>query len=95
MTVGANITPRYYPAGRSRPGDALASHVLRERISDLEGGISRRTQTLPFGISEIDEHLPGAARHLGHCMSSPAQEQAPSMDCRDPLYSWDRVAHQG
>ncbi|QFY60432.1 damage-inducible mutagenesis protein [Rhizobium grahamii] len=38
---------------------------LRERISHLEGGVSRRTQTLPFGISEIDEHLPGGGLSYG------------------------------
>jgi len=38
---------------------------LRERISHLEGGMSRRTQTLPFGISEIDEHLPGGGLSYG------------------------------
>ncbi|MDQ0561286.1 protein ImuA [Rhizobium mesoamericanum] len=38
---------------------------LRERISHLEGGISRRKQTLPFGVREIDDHLPGGGLSYG------------------------------
>ncbi len=38
---------------------------LRERISHLEGGLSRRKCALPFGVPEIDSHLPGGGLALG------------------------------
>jgi protein ImuA len=38
---------------------------LRERIQRLEGGSARRRTVLPFGIKEIDEHLPESGLALG------------------------------
>lgn len=38
---------------------------LRERISHLEGGHARRNNTLPFGVAEIDGHLPGGGLPYG------------------------------
>ncbi len=38
---------------------------LLERISHLEGGLSRRKQTLPFGVPEIDDHLPDGGLSFG------------------------------
>lgn len=38
---------------------------LRERIAHLEGGLVRRNQVLPFGVHEIDEHLPGGGLSFG------------------------------
>src|SRR6202162_3785916 len=38
---------------------------LRERIQRLEGGSARRRTVLPFGIKEIDRHLPGGGLALG------------------------------
>jgi protein ImuA len=38
---------------------------LRERIAHLEGGLVRRNQVLPFGVREIDEHLPGRGLSFG------------------------------
>jgi protein ImuA len=38
---------------------------LRERIQRLESGPSRRRTTLPFGVKEIDRHLPGGGLTLG------------------------------
>ena len=38
---------------------------LRERIQRLEGGPARRRAVLPFGIKEIDGHLPGGGLALG------------------------------
>lgn len=32
---------------------------LRERIAHLEGSVARKASVLPFGVSEIDERLPG------------------------------------
>src|ERR1700730_13279957 len=38
---------------------------LRERIQRLEGAAARRRLVLPFGIKEIDRHLPGGGLALG------------------------------
>ncbi|MBY3432716.1 damage-inducible mutagenesis protein [Rhizobium laguerreae] len=38
---------------------------LRERIALLEGATSRRVNTLPFGVSEVDRHLPGGGLAFG------------------------------
>ena len=38
---------------------------LRERIRRLEGAAGRRRLVLPFGIKEIDRHLPGGGLALG------------------------------
>ncbi len=38
---------------------------LRERIQRLEGASGRRRLVLPFGIQEIDRHLPGGGLALG------------------------------
>jgi protein ImuA len=38
---------------------------LRERIRRLEGAAARRRLVLPFGIKEIDRHLPGGGLALG------------------------------
>ncbi|MGI8568854.1 MAG: ImuA family protein [Methylocella sp.] len=38
---------------------------LRERIQRLEGAATRRRLVLPFGIKEIDRHLPGGGLALG------------------------------
>jgi protein ImuA len=38
---------------------------LRERIQRLEGAAGRRRLVLPFGIKEIDRHLPGGGLALG------------------------------
>jgi protein ImuA len=38
---------------------------LRERIRRLEGAVGRRRTVLPFGIKEIDRHLPGGGLALG------------------------------
>ena len=38
---------------------------LRERIQRLEGAAARRRAVLPFGIKEIDRHLPGGGLALG------------------------------
>ncbi|WP_025661816.1 ImuA family protein [Rhizobium sp. IBUN] len=38
---------------------------LRERIAHLEGGLGRRNQVLPFGVHEIDEHLPAGGLSFG------------------------------
>jgi protein ImuA len=38
---------------------------LRERISHLEGNQARRRQTLPFGVREIDDQLPGGGLSFG------------------------------
>ncbi|QPB21099.1 ImuA family protein [Rhizobium sp. 007] len=38
---------------------------LRERISHLESNPARRRQTLPFGVREIDDHLPGGGLSFG------------------------------
>jgi protein ImuA len=38
---------------------------LRERIQRLEGATARRRLVLPFGIKEIDRHLPGGGLALG------------------------------
>ena len=38
---------------------------LRERISHLDGALSRRKCALPFGVPEIDSHLPGGGLALG------------------------------
>ena len=38
---------------------------LRERIQRLEGAAARRRTVLPFGIKEIDRHLPGGGLALG------------------------------
>jgi protein ImuA len=38
---------------------------LRERIRRLEGAMDRRRLVLPFGIKEIDRHLPGGGLALG------------------------------
>jgi protein ImuA len=39
--------------------------VLRERIQRLEGGGPRQKAVLPFGIKEIDQHLPEGGLALG------------------------------
>lgn len=38
---------------------------LRERIQRLEGGRGRDRTVLPFGVAEIDRHLPGGGLALG------------------------------
>lgn len=38
---------------------------LRERIQHLEGGRGRDRTVLPFGVAEIDRHLPGGGLALG------------------------------
>jgi protein ImuA len=38
---------------------------LRERIQHLEGASARQKQVLPFGVSDIDEHLPGGGLAYG------------------------------
>src|SRR5580700_7409721 len=38
---------------------------LRERIQHLEGAAARRRLVLPFGVKEIDRHLPGGGLALG------------------------------
>jgi protein ImuA len=38
---------------------------LRERIRRLDGAAARRRLVLPFGIKEIDRHLPGGGLALG------------------------------
>jgi protein ImuA len=38
---------------------------LRERIRRLEGASGRRRSVLPFGIKELDRHLPGGGVALG------------------------------
>jgi len=38
---------------------------LRERISHLESNQARRRQTLPFGVREIDDQLPGGGLPFG------------------------------
>ena len=45
----------------TRPG----IEELRERIRRLEGASGRRRLVLPFGIKEIDRHLPGGGLALG------------------------------
>ena len=45
----------------TRPG----IEELRERIRRLEGAAGRRRLVLPFGIKEIDRHLPGGGLALG------------------------------
>jgi len=47
---------------------AVREHVLadlRQRISAMEGGAAKRAGCLPFGVSEIDETLPGGGLQLG------------------------------
>ncbi|MBW9115684.1 ImuA family protein [Rhizobium cauense] len=46
-------------------GANLVITELRERISHLEGNKARRAQTLPFGVREIDNHLPGGGLSFG------------------------------
>jgi protein ImuA len=43
----------------------LIVEELRERIQRLEGAAARRQMVLPFGIKEIDRHLPGGGLALG------------------------------
>ncbi|MFB2608073.1 damage-inducible mutagenesis protein, partial [Rhizobium phaseoli] len=38
---------------------------LRDRIHHLEGAIARPKAVLPFGVVEIDEHLPGGGLTYG------------------------------
>lgn len=38
---------------------------LRGRIAHLDGSVARKTVTLPFGIPEIDQHLPGGGLAYG------------------------------
>lgn len=38
---------------------------LRERIAHLEGTTARKAVALPFGVSEIDNHLPGGGLAYG------------------------------
>lgn len=38
---------------------------LRERIAHLEGGAARKSVVLPFGVSAIDERLPGGGLSYG------------------------------
>ncbi|AJC80183.1 inducible mutagenesis protein ImuA 2 [Rhizobium etli bv. phaseoli str. IE4803] len=42
----------------------IISH-LRDRIQHLEGGMARPKTVLPFGVAEIDEHLPGGGLIYG------------------------------
>lgn len=41
------------------PAAHLVVEELRERIQRIEGTAARRRAVLPFGIDEIDRHLPG------------------------------------
>lgn len=34
---------------------------LRDRVAHLENGSARKKTVLPFGVPEIDEHLPGGS----------------------------------
>jgi protein ImuA len=43
----------------------LVISELRERIGHLEGASARKRQVLPFGISDIDGHLPGGGLAYG------------------------------
>ncbi len=43
----------------------IAIEELRERIQHLEGGSVRTREALPFGVDEIDRHLPGGGLALG------------------------------
>jgi protein ImuA len=43
----------------------LIVEELRARIKRLEGVVARRRLVLPFGIQEIDRHLPGGGLALG------------------------------
>ncbi|NWJ27546.1 ImuA family protein [Rhizobium sp. RM] len=38
---------------------------LRERIAHLEGAAARKATALPFGVRQIDEHLPGGGIAFG------------------------------
>lgn len=38
---------------------------LRERISALDGDVAKRKGSLPFGVRQIDEHLPGVGIAYG------------------------------
>lgn len=38
---------------------------LRERIAHIEMNVTRRTTTLPFGVPEMDERLPGGGLAYG------------------------------
>jgi protein ImuA len=49
----------------SKPITRPAIEALRERIRRLEGAAGRRRLVLPFGIKEIDRHLPGGGLALG------------------------------
>jgi protein ImuA len=50
-----------YEQSVTRPG----IEELRERIQRLEGAAGRRRLVLPFGIKELDRHLPGGGLALG------------------------------
>lgn len=45
--------------------NSISIDELRARIQRLEGGSSRSSETLSFGVSEIDRHLPGGGLALG------------------------------
>lgn len=45
--------------------DPSTLNALRERIQRIEGGGVRGRQTLPFGIADIDKHMPGGGLAMG------------------------------
>lgn len=47
----------------ARGTDTIAE--LKERIAKLEGGVGRGAGTLPFGVREMDERLPGGGLSRG------------------------------
>ncbi|APO72227.1 inducible mutagenesis ImuA-like protein (plasmid) [Rhizobium gallicum] len=49
----------------AQPRANLTLSELRDRIQHLEGTASRRKVVLPFGVAEIDGHLPGGGLSYG------------------------------
>ncbi|MFK0385736.1 ImuA family protein [Rhizobium sp. RM] len=48
-----------------RAEQLLVIEELRERLENLAGGSVRRHETLPFGLAQIDNQLPGGGLGLG------------------------------
>ncbi|AYD05182.1 ImuA family protein [Neorhizobium sp. NCHU2750] len=44
---------------------AIAISELRERIAAMEGGLAKQKVCLPFGVPDIDAHLPGGGLAYG------------------------------